>query len=344
MNKDLKTPILGQKRKGPALPHISVKKEDGTKKTEEEIEEELNLTAFQLKERRARTVFVGNLPLDTQPEMIKKHFREFGKIEKIWFRSHAIDPTDKAPAKAKIIKKDFSEKTKNSKNGYILFETIEEAEKAATQVKNLVIGEKHVRVGTDNPEKKDQHDFERTLFVGNLPWVVEEEEIRRHFEKMGGKVEDVRVIRDPNTQIGKGFCYVRMVTVDDMKKIMNNYDRPDFQKRELRIKKATPIERREKKQKKRVIKQEGKQEQHKQEQELLAPKPRKVFAEDAEDEEELLQEMRGKAGFDEATIKFMKQTAQTLQGNYKNVSVSNILDGLHSTKNWEQEDSAKDYD
>ena len=211
-------------------------------------------------------------------------------------------------------------------------------------MKNLVIGEKHVRVGTDNPEKKDQHDFERTLFVGNLPWVVEEEEIRRHFEKMGGKVEDVRVIRDPNTQIGKGFCYVRMVTVDDMKKIMNNYDRPDFQKRELRIKKATPIERREKKQKKRVIKQEGKQEQHKQEQELLAPKPRKVFAEDAEDEEELLQEMRGKAGFDEATIKFMKQTAQTLQGNYKNVSVSNILDGLHSTKNWEQEDSAKDYD
>jgi len=132
LNKDLKTPILGQKRKGPALPHISVKKEDGTKKTEEEIEEELNLTAFQLKERRARTVFVGNLPLDTQPEMIKKHFREFGKIEKIWFRSHAIDPTDKAPAKAKIIKKDFSEKTKNSKNGYILFETIEEAEKAST--------------------------------------------------------------------------------------------------------------------------------------------------------------------------------------------------------------------
>lgn len=237
-----------------------MKKEDGTKKTETEIEEELTLTAFQLKERRARTVFVGNLPLETTNDQLKKHFRQFGTIEKIWFRSHAIDPTDKAPAKAKIIKGDFSEKTKNSKNGYVLFATKEESEKASKEVKNLVIGERHVRVDSDNPEAK-KHDYEKTLFVGNLPWVVEEEDIRRYFVKMGGKVADVRVIRDPNTQIGKGFCYVMLESVEDLKHIMTNPDRPQFEKRDLRIKKATPIERREKKQKKRDLKEKDKKEQ-----------------------------------------------------------------------------------
>lgn len=189
-------------------------------------------------------------------------------------------------------------------------------------MKNLVIGERHIRVDSDNPETK-KHDYEKTLFVGNLPWVVEEEEIRKYFEKMGGKVADVRVIRDPKTQIGKGFCYVMLQTVEDLKHIMTNPDRPEFQKRDLRIKKATPIERREKKQKKREKKEQDKKEQKRQEEEI-APKQKRVFDSDAEDEEEILQEMRGKAGLDDAAIKFMKQTAKTMANPYEHVRKSSI--------------------
>lgn len=116
-----------------------------------------------------------------------------------------------------------------------------------------------MRIDTDNVEER-KHDFDESLFVGNLPWVVDEEDIRAHFNSLGcGAVKDVRVIRDPNTQIGKGFCYVRMETTQAMKQILQKQDVPKFHNRALRIKRATPPERREKKQKKRDAKRQEKE-------------------------------------------------------------------------------------
>ena len=63
-----------------------------------EIEkEEAALTAFQLKERRERTVFVGNVPLDTSRKQIEKLFGKHGTIEKVWFRSIALAHDSKIP-------------------------------------------------------------------------------------------------------------------------------------------------------------------------------------------------------------------------------------------------------
>ena len=41
-------------------------------------------------------------------------------------------------------------------------------------------------------------DFDQTVFVGNLPWVTTEEEVRAHFAKCG-TILNVRIIRDPKT-------------------------------------------------------------------------------------------------------------------------------------------------
>ena len=79
------------------------------------------LTAFQLKERRQRTCFVGNVPLDLGPKQLKKLFAEYGKIEKIWFRSVATILDSKMPLKAKVILKEFSDQ-KDNKNAYVLYE------------------------------------------------------------------------------------------------------------------------------------------------------------------------------------------------------------------------------
>jgi nucleolar protein 12 len=49
--------------------------------------DESMLSAVQIRERKKRTCFVGNLPLDFTAKQMKKLFREFGKIQKIWFRS-----------------------------------------------------------------------------------------------------------------------------------------------------------------------------------------------------------------------------------------------------------------
>lgn len=78
------------------------------------------ITAFQLKERKKRTVFVGNAPVNASAKQLQKLFRACGKIEKIWFRSICITEESKKPQRAKIIQKDFGT-YKDSKNAYILF-------------------------------------------------------------------------------------------------------------------------------------------------------------------------------------------------------------------------------
>ena len=46
-------------------------------------------------------------------------------------------------------------------------------------------------------------DYNFTLFVGNLPFTIKDEEMYKFFEKCG-KISYVRVIRDPKTFYGKG--------------------------------------------------------------------------------------------------------------------------------------------
>ena len=56
----------------------------------ENPEDEKHLSAFQLKERKERTVFVGNINLDCTLKQLKKYFKSnAGPVEKVWFRSIA---------------------------------------------------------------------------------------------------------------------------------------------------------------------------------------------------------------------------------------------------------------
>ena len=68
-----------------------------------------------------RTCFIGNVPLEMNSKQLKKLFSEYGKIEKIWFRSVATVLDSKIPLKGKIIMKEFSD-SKDNKNAYILYE------------------------------------------------------------------------------------------------------------------------------------------------------------------------------------------------------------------------------
>ena len=68
-----------------------------------------------------RTCFIGNVPLEMNSKQLKKLFNEYGKIEKIWFRSVATVLDSKIPLKGKIIMKEFSD-SKDNKNAYILYE------------------------------------------------------------------------------------------------------------------------------------------------------------------------------------------------------------------------------
>lgn len=55
--------------------------------------------------------------------------------------------------------------------------------------------------------QEKSHDSKRTIFLGSLPYSVNEEDVRRHFEDFG-EMENVRVVRDPVTGMGKGFGFI----------------------------------------------------------------------------------------------------------------------------------------
>ena len=105
------------------------------------------MTAFQLKERKKRIIFVGNLPINVTAKQIQKQFQACGKIEKIWFRSICITEDSKKPQRAKIIQKDFGN-FKDSKNAYILYKEASSALQAKIKLNQVLFMEKLLRVDT----------------------------------------------------------------------------------------------------------------------------------------------------------------------------------------------------
>lgn len=136
-------------------------------------------------------------------------------MEKVWFRSIATVYNEKVPLRARIIKNDFSEQ-KDNKNAYVLFSSPEEAKKAKEKLNQTEIEEKHIRVDIDyrDPDAPVSRDYDTTIFIGNLPFQSNEEDLRKHFsyltvgEGNDDGILNVRIIRDPETFIGKGIAYI----------------------------------------------------------------------------------------------------------------------------------------
>ena len=54
---------------------------------------------------------------------------------------------------------------------------------------------------------RSTHELKRSVFLGNLPFNVQEEALRQQLSCCG-EIENVRLVRDAATQHGKGFGYI----------------------------------------------------------------------------------------------------------------------------------------
>lgn len=97
-----------------------------------------------------------------------------------------------------------------------MFENKESAE-AALGANNTQLNQFHLRVTL---AAKKSEDFKTTVFVGNLPFICSEEEVREFFGNFG-KIDYVRIVRDALTQSTKGFCYVKFSSKEELKKFMS---------------------------------------------------------------------------------------------------------------------------
>ncbi|CAL0311805.1 unnamed protein product [Lupinus luteus] len=174
---------------------------------------------FDDEDKLLRTVFVGNLPLKVKKKTLLKEFKKYGEIESVRIRSVPIQDTKK-PRKGAILAKKINDDG-DSVHAYIVFKTEESAQASLSHNMTVVEGN-HIRVDRACPPRKKLkgekallYDNKRTVFVGNLPFDVKDEEIYQLFcgkANLESDVEAVRVVRDPHLNVGKGIAYVLFKT------------------------------------------------------------------------------------------------------------------------------------
>ncbi|KZV47062.1 RNA recognition motif-containing family protein [Dorcoceras hygrometricum] len=207
--------------------------------------------AFDDESKLLRTVFVGNLPLKIKKKELVKEFVKFGEVESVRIRSVPI-VDGKISRKGAVIRKQFNENG-DSCHAYIVFSTEDSAQESLT-LNMAVIGGNHIRVDRACPpckklkgENSHLYDNKRTVFVGNLPFDVKDEEIYQLFsgiKNLESSIEAVRVIRDPVTSLGKGIAYVLFKTKDAADSILMSRNLK-LRDRKLRLSRSsgTPLKR-----------------------------------------------------------------------------------------------------
>ncbi|KAI3918511.1 hypothetical protein MKX01_041831 [Papaver californicum] len=166
-----------------------------------------------------KTVFVGNLPLKTKKKTLLKEFSQFGEVDSVRIRSVPI-LDGKMPRKGAIMKGRINDAI-DSVNAYIVYK--EEKSAQASLFHNMaVVRGNHIRVDMACPPRKKSkgentilYDSNRTVFVGNIPFDVKDEELYQLFcgiNQFESSIEAIRVIRDPSTNVGKGIAYVLLKT------------------------------------------------------------------------------------------------------------------------------------
>ncbi|XP_022616401.1 RNA-binding protein 34 [Seriola dumerili] len=183
-----------------------------------------------------RTVFVGNLPISCTKKTLRSLFRDQGSIDSIRFRS-VVREDPSMSRKVAAIKRQIHPK-KQSVNAYVVFKDEEGVAKALERNGLEIEKDFHIRV--DRVTDSSAHDHKRSVFVGNLSFEINELAFRRHFEECG-PVEAVRLVRDQNSGLGKGFGYVLFESADSVQLALE-LDGSKLEGRSVRVKRSVKKE------------------------------------------------------------------------------------------------------
>ncbi|KAI4745969.1 hypothetical protein E4T50_03719 [Aureobasidium sp. EXF-12298] len=230
-----------------------------------------------------RTVFIGNVSAEaitskTAKKTLMRHLETFFEdiadaekgqpahsVESLRFRSTAY--ASAIPKKAAFAKKEIMVETTKSTNAYAVYSSNLLAREAAKRLNGTVVLDRHIRVDeVAHPAKTEPR---RCVFVGNLGFVDDESNIDKANAEEGkgtrkgnktpsdveeglwrtfstcGKVESVRVPRDPQTRVGKGFAYVQFTDENAVEAalLLNEKKFPPMLPRKLRVTRAKTIKR-----------------------------------------------------------------------------------------------------
>ncbi|XP_072107126.1 RNA-binding protein 34 isoform X2 [Mobula birostris] len=159
--------------------------------------------------KNKRTVFVGNLPAEYSKQMVIALFKEFGPIESVRIRSVAREEPS------------ISKKLATIQNGYEL--------------------KSGFNIRVDLAIKSDVYDHRRSIFLGNLSYDIQENDVRDHFCGCGD-IKWVRIVRDQESGMGKGFGYVLFQSMDAVTLALE-LNNSELQGRKVRVSRSVKKER-----------------------------------------------------------------------------------------------------
>ncbi|XP_060847616.1 LOW QUALITY PROTEIN: RNA-binding protein 34 [Rhopalosiphum padi] len=222
-----------KKKKDKKSKDNSTKPNDKTKKIDKKFSTTNSLdikSSEDYTEKESRTVFVGNVPVNVKMTAVKNLFKQFGEVETTRLRSVAVKNLD-VPKRVSIMKGDFHPQ-RDTANVYVRFKTIEQAQKAlvlnATQFEGHTI---RVDMALNTGHKQN---MKKGIFIGNLPYSIQEDEIWNYFKDCGS-ISAVRIVRDNATGVSKGFGYVDFETKESVELAMQIKGKK-VQNREIRVK------------------------------------------------------------------------------------------------------------
>jgi RNA recognition motif-containing protein len=80
----------------------------------------------------------------------------------------------------------------------------------------------------------------KRLFVGNLPYRVEETDLQDLFSQ-AGTVETVQVMRDVDTGRARGFAFVQMSSEQEAERATSQFNQFDLDGRKITVNEARPL-------------------------------------------------------------------------------------------------------
>lgn len=195
-------------------------------------------TPEEKKAREARTVFIGNVPLDWDQKRLRRVLRDAigdkytGSIRPIWFEG---EPPSRWAGKPTKVYSD-------AKYAYAVVESPADVLTVRQAAHGLMADARHkLRVdGMGEGAKLRIFGRKRSVFVGNLPPNVSEADLREVFEK-AGEVDAVRVVRAKATHQCTGVAFVLFQERASVKAALQLWGK-SIKGREIRV---TMVEQRE---------------------------------------------------------------------------------------------------
>ncbi|KAK8937824.1 hypothetical protein KSP40_PGU005652 [Platanthera guangdongensis] len=166
-------------------------------------------------------LFVGNLPYDVDSEKLAHLFEKAGIVEV-----------------AEVI---YNRETGQSRGfGFVNMSNVEEAQKAMELFNRYDCNGRLLTVNIASPRgslpEKPRREFEPSvrIYVGNLPWQVDDSGLEQIFSQHG-EVVNARVVYDRETGRSRGFGFVTMASKRDHENAIEALDGKDLDGRPIRV-------------------------------------------------------------------------------------------------------------